>query len=373
MCAGDAQCARPFSLILRVIRGTGSHGGIGGLIDDDGSFNLNDTLIATQGFIGDNSYETRTLWEMSNDLLYRLKANPSIYQENSIMSDFVSDNQTTNLGKFVRVDIGLDTLLSISENQETQLESQLYNMDSARTIIQNIDSILLNQLVTGDDSISLINERMNWSNFISESKLQIDTILLNFGTVRENGLAGITSFLSNITPTNIIESNRKAVLTIYLNSSLRGNDTLTTAQFDDISSIANSCSRSGGRSVTLARQLYLLKEYQEFNDDSICQSEPEPLILGTNINKSPKEELNVYPNPSNGNFIIEVRNGSFTTGSELFIFDLKGREVFSKSIDKECKKVEITKTDLGLSEGVFICRLISNKNLLYSPKIILNK
>ena len=373
VCISDQSCVKPFNNIIRVIRGKGGDGGMGGFTEDDGSFNANDTLIATEGFIGDNSFETRALWEMSYDLLYRLKASPSIYEENSIMSDFVSDNQSTNLGKFVRVDFSLDTLITISESNEIQLQSQLYNIDSARTKIQIIDSILYNQLVTGDDSISLINDRMNWSNFISESKLQLDTILLNFETIKANRLAGITYFLSNITPTNIIESNRKEVLIIYLNSSLKCRDTLTTTQFDDISSIGNSCSRSGGRSVILARQLYLLNEYQEFNDDTICQYEPQPIVLGSETYKLPDEKLKVYPNPSNGNFIIEVRNGNFTSGSKLFIYDLNGREVYFKSIEKECIKVEINKNDLGLLEGVFLCKVISNSNVLYSPKIILNK
>lgn len=140
-----------------------------------------------------------------------------------------------------------------------------------------------------------------------------------------------------------------------------------------ISAIAGNCSRSGGRAVMLARQLFSLNDHFNFDDDSICQyNQPQPIILSSGEDRLSKEKLTVYPNPSNGNFIIEVKNGVFIEGAELLIYDLKGRKVFSKFIEKECKKIEINKSNFGL-EGIFICKLISNNDLLYSPKIILNK
>ncbi|MBP8894335.1 MAG: T9SS type A sorting domain-containing protein [Saprospiraceae bacterium] len=117
-----------------------------------------------------------------------------------------------------------------------------------------------------------------------------------------------------------------------------------------------------------------MNEYFDFDEDSICEaSEPEPVVLNTGANSLLKEQLSVYPNPSNGNFVVEVKQGTFPSKSQLYIYDLKGREVFHKSIDRECKKIEITKVDLGVVEGIFICKLISAGDLLYSPKIILHK
>jgi PKD repeat protein len=372
-CSTDTlACRKPFSTIVRKTRGVGGGGGGEGL-SDDGSRNATDTLIATRNMTVDNSFEARTVWEMSFDLLYRLKTHPAICEEDSIMNSHVLYNDTTNLGKFVQVDLDLDTLLSLSDSVSALLQLRLYVIDSARMEIQIIDSILISGSVSEEDSIALDSQRMEWSIMTYNANLQMDTILANYEEERESALEQLETDLSDITPSSIIESNRKAVLTIYLNSSIRGHDTLTTAQFEDISEIANSCARSGGRSVILARQLYLLNEYFDFNEDSTCQYEPEPIVLNAKANQLSKEQLSVYPNPSNGNFILEVKHGAFPFKSQLYIYDLKGREVFHKLIDKECKRIEITKADLGVVEGIFICKLISTKDLLYSPKIILHK
>lgn len=370
-CSTDTiPCRKPFSSITRKTRGTGG-GGEG--LSDDGSRNVTDTLIATRSMTVNNSFEARTVWEMSYDLLYRLKTHPAICEEDSIMNSYVLYNDTTNLGKFVQVDLDLDTLLSLSDSVSALLQLRLYMIDSARMEIEIIDSILLSGSVSEEDSIDLVSQRMDWSIIGYNANLQMDTILANYEEERENALEQLETELSDITPLSIIESNRQTVLTIYLNSSMRGQDTLTTAQFEDISPIAGSCSRSGGRSVILARQLYLLNEYFDFDEDSICQYEPEPIVLNTGANNPSKEQLTVYPNPSNGNFIIEIKYKIFPSKSQLYIYDLKGREVFNKSIDRECKKIEITKADLGVAEGIFICKLVSTKDLLYSPKLILHK
>jgi hypothetical protein len=372
-CSTDTSaCRKPFSTITRKTRGKGGGGGEG--LFDDGSRNVTDTLIATRSMTVDNSFEARTVWEMSYDLLYRLKTHPAICEEDSIMNSYVLYNDTTNLGKFVQEDLDLDTLLTLSDSVLTLLQLRLYMIDSARMEIEIIDSILLSGSVSEEDSIDLVSQRMDWSIMTSNANLQIDTILSDYEEERGSALEQLETDLSDISPSSIIESNRKTVFNIYLNSAIRGQDTLTTAQFEDISPIAGSCSRSGGRSVILARQLYLLNEYFDFDEDSICEaSEPEPVVLNTGANSLLKEQLSVYPNPSNGNFVVEVKQGTFPSKSQLYIYDLKGREVFHKSIDRECKKIEITKVDLGVVEGIFICKLISAGDLLYSPKIILHK
>jgi len=369
-CTSDLICKKPFSTIRRVIRGTGT--GLGeGFSEDAGLFNSNDTILATDGFIGNNNFETRTLWEMSYDLLFRLKTHPIFLEENSIMNSFVLSNDTTNLGKFVNVALRLDTLITYTESEWNQLEYHLYTLDSARIQIEYIDS-LFGLPVNEEDSLIMVNQRMNWSLQINNSKLSIDTILTEHASIRALALQGLVTFISSITPSNIIESNHKTILTIYLNTLINGIQELTTTQMASVMSVANSCSRSGGRSVILARQLYQLHENLDFDDDTLCQPEPEPLILGTGSSNNTKLQLNVYPNPNNGNFVIEIKNRNIPSNSKLYIFDLNGKEVFNKLILTESQKIVISRGEIGM-EGVFICKLISCDGLLYSPKIVLKK
>jgi len=181
-CTSDLICKKPFSTIRRVIRGTGT--GLGeGFSEDAGLFNSNDTILATDGFIGNNNFETRTLWEMSYDLLFRLKTHPIFLEENSIMNSFVLSNDTSNLGKFVNVALRLDTLITYTESEWNQLEYHLYTLDSARIQIEYIDS-LFGLPVNEEDSLIMVNQRMNWSLQINNSKLSIDTILTEHASIR---------------------------------------------------------------------------------------------------------------------------------------------------------------------------------------------
>lgn len=81
-----------------------------------------------------------------------------------------------------------------------------------------------------------------------------------------------------------------------------------------------------------------------------------------------EEELNIYPNPNDGNFDVEI-SGNIGHEAELFIYDILGREVFSEkmnaSLDFASSKVSMS----ALPAGHYIVK-VQTRNGNYSKEFI---
>jgi len=80
-----------------------------------------------------------------------------------------------------------------------------------------------------------------------------------------------------------------------------------------------------------------------------------------------KDLINIYPNPSNG--LLNISIGGYHGKLETKLYDLNGREVYSKQITDFVSEKSI---DLNtLQSGVYILKIVG-ENLSHSEKIILN-
>ncbi|NVO04034.1 MAG: C10 family peptidase [Bacteroidetes bacterium] len=91
----------------------------------------------------------------------------------------------------------------------------------------------------------------------------------------------------------------------------------------------------------------------------------------TVIDNKPKTSFNVFPNPNNGMFTVEL-NGDNSENLNLSVYNIVGKEVYSiKNIaasNQFSKRINLE----GLSNGIYFIKLESNSNS-YSQKIILQK
>ncbi|WP_105049602.1 family 16 glycosylhydrolase [Polaribacter butkevichii] len=80
-----------------------------------------------------------------------------------------------------------------------------------------------------------------------------------------------------------------------------------------------------------------------------------------------KDKLRIYPNPTNGKITITVKD--FIKILELEIFDVTGKKVQTKILEKEVSEIIISP---ALAEGIYIFKFNTDNNYLWQ-KIILKK
>jgi hypothetical protein len=89
--------------------------------------------------------------------------------------------------------------------------------------------------------------------------------------------------------------------------------------------------------------------------------------IKTNLNSSSNILLSVYPNPNNGNFYIEYKNGK--TPLNISIINLLGQEVYANKINSDVKN----EINLQVKRGLYFIKIFDQSStLLYQKKMMVD-
>ena len=115
--------------------------------------------------------------------------------------------------------------------------------------------------------------------------------------------------------------------------------------------------------LTLGVHYYVCKPHAVFGmKGTITVLDPTGLA-----DHSRKEDISVFPNPSNGNFNLQINNSQAAKKMDLGIFTLQGKKVYSKS---DLQQQDIYTIEIpDLPKGVYILKLYGRKEI-YSRKIV---
>lgn len=80
-----------------------------------------------------------------------------------------------------------------------------------------------------------------------------------------------------------------------------------------------------------------------------------------------KEAISIFPNPSNGNFQLQINSSLTAKMFDLGIYTVKGEKVFAKSDLQQQNTTNIEISDLP--KGIYVMRLYGKKEI-YSRKIV---
>ncbi len=89
-----------------------------------------------------------------------------------------------------------------------------------------------------------------------------------------------------------------------------------------------------------------------------------PYVAGIKQVTLNKEEIKIYPNPSNGKLFIE--GSDFIEGSELKICDVLGKELRSEKLKTEKTELNIAE----LSNGIYFIKVMKNDKVVFTQKLI---
>jgi hypothetical protein len=173
----------------------------------------------------------------------------------------------------------------------------------------------------------------------------------------------LSSLIGSFDPQNQIEQNIKDYYEIYLNSYALGEE-VGSEQRDRLWEIANACPVDNGHAVYSARAFIsminpgVLTAY--FNCDG-----GQNLARSINPDIKNKNEVSLYPNPSNDKMFIDglLSNEEYS----MLIYDLTGRIVLESVI--ESNEINLYK----LQPGIYLYRIENLNSVINSGRISIIK
>jgi len=87
----------------------------------------------------------------------------------------------------------------------------------------------------------------------------------------------------------------------------------------------------------------------------------------TGINEiTNNNNFTIYPNPSSGSFTIQTNNASIFQNSEIKVYDLPGRLIYSKKLNNNKTEIDLS----NQSKGIYFVKLLNENILLGVNKVI---
>lgn len=269
---------------------------------------------------------------------------PTETQNFPAVGTFYTQEYSTNLGKFARIENGYRKTGAslVSKLDSISLENQNNNfwLDSLAMLASN----------SNYDSTLLANISQNI--MLSESKLGD---LLATPIANRNSLMNtLNAYNTGITTSGSWQVNQKAVNTVIYKVKNQGIASLDSTDFAIIETIANGCPMADGESVIQARALYYCVN-SLFNDDRLsCHVESRS---NNDSNNQEYSEIKVYPNPVMNELKIQGIDNIESYNAQ--INNVYGTLIMSKSA--------IVNDVINVSElpaGVYIISLQSEDNKL---------
>lgn len=295
------------------------------------------------GSIGSHEYE--------DNILYTLRSRMYRYfiEEDTIpngYATFVSGLESGNIGAFhvVRTQLGYGLNFTDEELAGIDtLNTQIRDLVDTLAMVYRLDS---HELEFTGPQLELIDSFKN--ELIVRQRL-LDTLRMSRDARLDTILPACLEMLDEITPTNIIEENQKAMFQIVLPYLIDHIDTISSEDLDAIDTIATQCDLSGGEAVFQARAIIFYYRDTIYDDEILCEV-AEPLVLGTDQNSN--QDMSVIPNPSDNNIKITLNHGKFV--KELTVFDVSGKEIDHILTKKESTIEYSTKQ---LKDGLYLLRI----------------
>jgi murein DD-endopeptidase MepM/ murein hydrolase activator NlpD len=134
----------------------------------------------------------------------------------------------------------------------------------------------------------------------------------------------------------------------------------------------NSGTTTANQPVVGATYYWTVRLFSTATGSSLYSPVRSFTISGTaRMQNAIKNEVRMFPNPSNGE--ISVSYESKSENAEMFLYDLKGNQVFSKKYLTQKGETTLKETVFGLIEGNYILKIIDGENILSQNVIIQNK
>jgi len=171
-----------------------------------------------------------------------------------------------------------------------------------------------------------------------------------------------------VLPANLMETNRKTVNEVYINSWMQGILSFTSSDSSNLLNIALQDPIDGGNAVYSARVMLQL------DPDNMGNGRLEENIFGNGSDSPELAEtpfVKIYPNPNNGVMQVEYSLAEGQRG-ELRLYDLTGRKIKNYSLSEGINN-NLSISEGALENGVYFYEVIVNDVAGDNGKIVIIK
>lgn len=106
--------------------------------------------------------------------------------------------------------------------------------------------------------------------------------------------------------------------------------------------------------------------YCVFTDNNGCSINSDTVnVIITNLKEVKGESFSIFPNPSNGSFVITPNNDYSIEKIEML--DLTGKLVWSKEILEKSQQIRL---NLSLTKGIYIIRAHNSEGIIQKKLLI---
>lgn len=314
-----------------------------------------DLLIANGGFAGriDNA---GSVFDAKRYLYHKLLENPAYQGLSTSFGSFLTDEQSTSIGKFYLLEKALNDAQKLNISDKTVLETSKTQRDA---VVEAMNQ----QGMSQSQLLAKISELAGLGEDVQEIVTQKETS----GAVL---FSNAMSIWQSIVPQNIFEQYRKDVMGIYLTAHIQQGGLLTEEQVKDLQNIARLCPEEGGAAVYLAQSLLpecYRAEIQTLIDE--CRKTPEAdqreKTGARHILISEDAQAHISPNPARDWVnVVSVRQ----MAGRAEIFSLTGQLMGSQIISFGDNPFRV-----DLHSGVYVLKVTYENGDIASYKLLINR
>ena len=326
---------------------------------DNGLLILDGSIV--NGNFQVSEYQIEVGWLAKRYTYRKLAKDPSLIVPGSIYETFYNNESNTPVGQFTNVQLSASNIFDIDSTTVASLENELANIGTGLEAIGTIDSQLA---IIGYDSL-LVQQRGQFVQNVSNAESNLEAQMAPILAQRLIDADAVAVQNSNIIDSLLLETNKKVVNDIYLNTVAKDSIEFDATQLADLQSIAGQCPLIGGSAVYEARSMLSLVQDSIYDDALSCS------VQGYRVNDDKgATQINgfaLFPNPAKDQVTLIVPD-DISTGQVIFA-NAQGTIVLQKEITEESQRMEIGTGQLA--RGIYLLNVFDKGKNIFSEKLII--
>jgi hypothetical protein len=302
-----------------------------------------DEKIASDSLEND-AYTEETQWILKADLYKKLDDSPALLDSLQSLEDFYDELQGSTTAAFKAIDDVRLALYDLDSSVVAQLQANRAQVEGYMALVKDGLEQLGDSTFTLAQRQAILTSVSGYRQNIADLSTWNATALQGASTSKVLTATGVQAANANITTSELIEANERAVNDIYLATIAKDVDGFTLAQATDLFNIASQCPMLGGNAVFKARSLYwLVDDKYDFDEQLLCL--PHGIIV-KNLTDRTSNAVAVIPNPAVDEATLVLDRVLDEPGA-FVVFDGLGGEVMRHGVPIEVPRIAFSTRSLA--------------------------